>query len=45
MKKRATINGETDKKHIAIMTWYKYMNYGSALQAYAINHVIKKMVI
>lgn len=43
MKKRATINGETDKKHIAIMTWYKYMNYGSALQAYAINHVIKKM--
>ena len=31
-----------DKK-VAIMTWYTYKNYGTALQASALSHIIKKL--
>lgn len=30
-------------KSVAIMTWYSYRNYGSALQAFAIHRTIQKM--
>lgn len=30
-------------KKVGVMTWYKYQNYGSALQACAMSYVIKKM--
>lgn len=31
------------KKNIAIMTWYTYNNYGSVLQAYSLQKVIKNL--
>lgn len=32
-----------NKKKIAIMTWYKYKNFGTALQASAIYHIIESL--
>lgn len=43
MKSKTFVNETTAKKRVAIMTWYTYMNYGSALQAYALKHTINKM--
>ena len=44
MDKNKVVAGNiTGKKRVAIMTWYTYMNYGSALQAYAIKHAINKL--
>lgn len=34
---------DTNLKKIAIMTWYTYINYGSALQASAIYHTVEQM--
>lgn len=33
----------TQKNKVAIMTWYSYRNYGTALQAAAMSYTVKKM--
>lgn len=42
-KNEAVAGHAADIKRVAIMTWYTYMNYGSAFQAYAIKHAINKL--
>ena len=42
-KNKAVASKKTGKKRVAIMTWYTYMNYGSAFQAYAIKCAINKL--
>ena len=38
-KKHSVVN----KKKIGIMTWYKYQNFGTALQSSALYHIIENL--
>ncbi len=38
-----SLQGADKKKSVAIMTWYAYRNYGTALQAAAISYVVAKL--
>lgn len=40
---RLTLQGAPNKGDVAIMTWYSYRNYGTALQAAAMSHTVAKL--